>query len=218
MKVIRHYIEMSEDPPDDNWWGNRGDGFIMDNRDEPVVRIGGEPFECRYDFDYYQIANFICDPTRSLVCQVYAATDKVVADFWSFTGFVEHLAKALGLRIDNCPGNAMIVAYWTMFPRFLSFAEFRRWMGYCAYNNQVKEMPRVINNPFFYTDPNAAETRLLEIAQDSGCTYAIDLANEAASAETLAREIALLNHIHEGDASVESAHGRILLQIADVLA
>ncbi len=190
----------------------------MDNRNGPIVRIGDEPFECRYDFDYYQIANFICDPSRSFVHQIYAAKDKVIADFWSFTGFIEHLAKALGLRIDNSPGNAMLVAYWTMFPFFLSSAEFKRWMGHSAYNNQVKDMPRVINNPFFYSEPNAAETRLLEIAQDSGCTYAIDLANESASAETLAREISLLNHIHEGDAAVESAYGTILPQIADVLA
>ena len=37
MKVIRYYYEMVEDPSDDNWWGDRDDRFIMDNRGEPVV-------------------------------------------------------------------------------------------------------------------------------------------------------------------------------------
>ena len=90
-------------------------------------------------------------------------------------------------------------------------------MRICDFNVRHCDVPRVINNPFFYTDPNAAESRLLEIAQDSGCTYAIDLANEVASVGTLAREIARLNHIHEGDAAVESAYGIILPQVADVL-
>ena len=208
---------MVEAPPDDNWWGDRDDGFIMDNRSEPVVRIGGEPFECRYEFDSYEISNFICDPSRSFVRQVYAAQDKVVPEFWSFTGFVEHLAKALGLKVDNSPGNAMIVAYWTMFPHFLSLSEVKRRMEHSAYNNQVKGMTRVINNPFFYCDSNAAETRLLQIAEDCGCNYAVDLVNPYETAETLAREIALLNHIHEGDAAMEAAYGIILPQIADVL-
>ena len=213
MKVIRYYYEMTEDPPDDNWWGDRGDDFIMDNRQEPIVRIGGEPFECRYDFDYYEIANFICDPSRSFVRQVSAASEKEVSMFWSFDCFVVYLAKALGHKMDNSPGNAMLASYWTMFPRFLSSSEFD-----CgAYNNQAKGMARVINNPFFYCDPNAAETRLLQIAEDCGCSYAVDLANPYEDAETLAREIALLNHIHKGDAAVAAAYSKILPQISDIL-
>lgn len=149
--------------------------------------------------------------------QVYAAQNKVVSAFWSFTGFVEHLAKALGLKIDNLPGNAMIAAYWTTFPRFLSFSDFKRWMEHSVYNNQVKEMTRVINNPFFYCDPNAAETRLLQIAEDCGCSYAVDLVNPYEEAETLAREIALLNHIHGGDAAVSAAYDKILPQISGAL-
>ena len=71
----------------------------------------------------------------------------------------------------------------------------------------------MVNNPFFYADPHTSESRLLEIAHDGGCAYAVDLANPYESAETLSKEIALLNHIHEGDAAVAEAYQRIIEQV-----
>ena len=217
MKVIRYYNEVTEEPLDDNWWGDRQDGFIMDNRNEPVVRVGGEPFEFRYDYDYCQWAHFICDPSRSFVRQVYAARDMNMADFWSFAQFVDNLARALGYIMDDFPGNAMIASFWTMFPFFLALPDFKERMYCKAYNNQVTGIVRVLNNPFFYCSSNVSDSRLVEIAQDVGFTYAVDLANPCGSAEALAREIALLNHIHEGDATVAEVYDRLLPQIADVV-
>ena len=209
MRIINH-IETDTNPTfwdaDDKW---------MDNRNEPVVRIGGEVYESHYESDCH-LETYIADPRRSFVKPLYLELDKWVDGAGWLADFLACFLLDLGFDLVH-PTKAMIVAFWTMFPRFLSFVEFKRWMGHSAYNNQVKEMPRVINNPFFYSDSNAAETRLLEIAQDGGFTYAIDLAKESASAETLAREIARLNHIHEGDAAVESAYGIILPQVADVL-
>ena len=210
MRIINH-IETDATPTfwdyDDKW---------MDNRNEPVVRIGGEVFESHYEPEYNCYESYIVDPRRSLCRAVYARVSEYEAGAWQIADFLTCLLEDIGLR-TNSVTRASQVAFWTMFPHGVNRHLEKSYLRICDFNARHFDLPRVINNPFFYAEPNAAETRLLEIAQDSGCTYAIDLVNEAASAEILAREIALLNHIHEGDAAVESAYGIILPQIGDVL-
>ena len=211
MRIINH-IETDANPTfwdcDDKW---------MDNRNEPVVRIGDEVFECHYEPECNCHESYIVDPRRSLCRAVYARVSEFETGAWPIADFLICLLADIGLCVSSVT-RALQVAFWTMFPHGVNWHLEKSYLRICDFNAKHCDVPRVINNPFFYADPNASETRLLEIVQDSGCTYAIDLANEAASAETLAREIALLNHIHEGDATVESAYGRILLQIAGVLA
>ena len=209
MRIINH-TEADANPAfldDDEKW--------MDNRNEPIVRVGGEVYESHYESECH-LETYVADPRRSFVEPLYLNSSKWVDGAWWVTDFLACLFLDLGFGLAH-PTKAMIIAFWTMFPEGVSRHLYNSWRRIACFNHRHCDVPRVINNPFFYTDTNAAETRLLEIAQDSGCTYAIDLANEAASAETLAREIALLNHIHEGDVAVESAYGKILPQIADVL-
>ncbi len=211
MRIINH-IETDATP---TFWDDE-DKWI-DNRNEPVVRIGGEVFESHYSPEECYYESYIADPRRSFCRPVYENAEDYEPGDWQTADFFIHLVMDVGL-IACSSRMARQVAFWTMFPAFVEPHLSLSYLCNCDFKVRHLDVPRVINNPFFHADPGASETRLLEIAQDSGCTYAIDLANEAASAETLAREIALLNHIHEGDATVESAYGRILLQIAGVLA
>ena len=209
MRIINH-IETDTNPTfwdDDDKW--------MDNRNEPIVRIGGKVYESHYESDCH-LETYIADPRRSFVKPLYLKFDEWADGAGWLADFLACFLLDLGFDLVH-PTKAMIVAFWTMFPEEVSRNLSMSWWRIACFNPRHCDVPRVINNPFFYSDSNAAETRLLEIAQDGGCTYAIDLANETASAETLAREIALLNHIHEGDAAVEAAYGMILPQIADVL-
>ena len=209
MKIINH-IEEDSNPgflDDDEKW--------LDNRNEPIVRIGGEVFESHFAPEE-SLGTYIADPQRSFLRPLYHVVDKWREGAWQVAEFIVCLLLDLGFNLAH-PTKAMIVAFWTMFPEGVSSHLSMSWRRIACFNTRHRGILRVINNPFFYCDPNAAETRLLQIAEDSGCTYAVDLANPCASAETLALEIALLNHIHEGDTAVEAAHSMMLPQIVDVL-
>ena len=209
MRIINH---IEEDPAtafldDDEKW--------LDNRLEPIVRIGGEPFESHYESEFH-IETYIADPRRSFVKPLYQMSDKWVDGAWWVADFLACFLLDLGFNLSN-PTKAMSVAFWTMFPEGVSRHLSVSWRRIACFNRCHCEMPRVINNPFFYCDSNVAEKRLLQIVEDAGCTYAVDLANPYENAEALAREIALLNHIHEGDAAVGFAYGIILPQITDAV-
>lgn len=209
MKIINHIKEDTNPIFLDNaekW---------LDNRQEPIVRIGGEVFESHYESECH-LETYIADPRRSFVKPLYLASEKWADGAWQIADFLACFFLDLGLNLE-CPTKAMGSAFWTMFPECVSRHLFKSWRRNACFNVRYCEIPRVINNPFFYSAPNASETRLLQIAEDSGCTYAVDLANPYGNTETLAREIALLNHIHEGDSSIESTYNTILTQIADVL-
>ena len=210
MKIINH---IEEDPvvptflDDSKKW--------LDNRQEPIVRIGGEVFESHYR-DECKLETYITDPRRSFVRPLYHESKGWIEGLWPVAELLICFLRDLGFDLDH-PAKAMSVAFWTMFPECVWHHLSASWNRDNCFNSRHFDVVRVINNPFFYCDSNAAESRLLEIAQDGRCTYAIDLANETAPSETLAREIALLNHIHEGDAAVAAAYSKILPQISDIL-
>ena len=209
MRIINH-LEDDANPEfldDDEKW--------LDNRMEPIVRIGGEVFESHYE-DECQLETYIADPRRSFVKPLYQESEKWTEGAWQIADFLTCFLIDLGFNLER-PSKAMIVAFWTMFPEGVSRHLSMSWRRIACFNAHHCDVPRVINNPFFFCDTNAAETRLLQIAEDAGCTYVVDLANPYERAETLTREIALLNHIHEGDTVVSAAYNRLLPQITDVL-
>ena len=205
MRIINH-IEKDIAPvflDDEDKW--------IDNRTESVVRIGGEAFESHFEPEW-GIESFIVDPRRSLVRPVYARVCECAEGAWQVADFLSQLILDLGLDTE-CPDKAQQVAFWTMMPFGVSRHLTKSWLHIACYNERHPEVLRVVNNPFFYADPHTSESRLLEIAHDGGCAYAVDLANPYESAETLSKEIALLNHIHEGDAAVAEAYQRIIEQV-----
>ncbi len=205
MKIINH-IEEDRCPvllDDEDKW--------IDNRLEPVVRIGGEPFESHFEPEC-GIESFIVDPRRSLVRSVYARVDEYAEGAWQVADFLVQLIQDLGFDTE-CPDKAKQGAFWTMMPFGVSRHLEKSWLRIACYNARHTDVLRVINNPFYYADPNTSESRLMEIAHDGGCAYAVDPANPHESAETLSQEIALLNHIHEGDAAVAEAYLRIIEQV-----
>ena len=205
MKIINH-IEEDRCPvllDDEDKW--------IDNRMEPIVRVGGEPFESHFEPEF-GVESFIVDPRRSLVRPVYARVDEYAEGAWQVADFLVQLIQDLGFNTE-CPDKAKQVAFWTMMPFGVSRHLEKSWLHIACYNARHPEVLRVINNPFYYADSNTSESRLLEIAHDGVCSYAVDLANPCESAETLSQEIALLNHIHEGDAAVAEAYLRIIEQV-----
>ena len=109
------------------------------------------------------------------------------------------------------------VAFWTMFPDGVAEALAYRWKepGLLPKHGDAV---RVLNNPFFHKDPNANERRLVEIAEDNGLRFALDRIAVLPPPETLAREIALLNHGIRDPEKVEPIQSRLAASIAETMA
>lgn len=83
---------------------------------------------------------------------------------------------------------------------------------------KYRDAVRVLNNTFFHKNPNANERRLVEIAEDNGLRFALDRIAVLPPPETLAREIALLNHGIRNPEKVESVQSCLVASIAETMA
>ena len=108
MKIINH-IEEDVNPifldADEKW---------LDDRQEPIVRIGGEPFESHYESEFH-IETYIADPRRSFVKPLCQMSDKWVDGAWWVADSLACFLLDFGFNLSN-PTKAMSVAFWTMFP------------------------------------------------------------------------------------------------------
>lgn len=86
-----------------------------------------------------------------------------------------------------------------------------------CYLEKHGEAVRVLNNPFFYQDPNANDRRLVEIAEDNGLRFALDRIDVLPRPDVLAREIALLNHGFRDSRNVEPVCEKLTASIAETM-
>lgn len=171
------------------------DECFINNLNEAIVRFGEEPFKSYYtvEIDYYGYSAI--DPTRSFVNAVVKVMDEYAGEGnnWPANDAIHYLLRDLGFDERHLT-KADLVAFWTMFPRGVSEFLSEPYMELCCYNNPHGDVMRVINNPWFYKDPNAPERRLVEIAEVGGFRYAVDRACFIASPEVLGKELALLSY------------------------
>ena len=189
----------------------------LDNRIEPIIRCGGEPFKSCYDLDEFFYRCQIVDPRRSVAGTVIGfIADGLVDDLgWEECSMLAHLAFDLGIAF-NRPSLESDVAFWTMFPDGVAEAHTNRWKEPKLLAKH-REAVRVLNNPFFHKDPNANERRLVEIAEDNGLRFALDRIDVLPQPAALAREIALLNHGLRDPENVEMVREKLTVSIAETM-
>jgi hypothetical protein len=115
------------------------------------------------------------------------------------------------------PSREDVIAFWKMFPDVVVAALSKCYMKDSRFMGRHAEAIRVLNNPFFHKDPNANERRLVEIAEDNGLRFALDRIPVIPPPETLAREIALLNHGLRDPKNVEPVRARLAVSIAETM-
>lgn len=209
VKMISH-ISAEENPVyleawDENWF---------DNRAQPIVRHGGEVFQVHFKPEI-RMEIFTVDPRRSMVEPLWKAVDENDNPSVAVDDFLACFVSDIGLLPDrSCTASqAAQVAFHTMLPDVVAKRLAQSWMRLSCFLPQHRDIVRVVNNPFFYADAHVSEKQLLEIAQDSGCTYAVDRSVEIPSAEMLAHEIAIVNHIQDGKVAIAKAECEILQQV-----
>ena len=209
MKIISAF-DVDDDTPMD------ASDQEIDNRLDPVVRCGGEPFEYHYEFEFNQLLSFIVDPRRSLVRKVQAKIEEYEAGDWYASDFRYALLRSLGIEQPNV-GMAEQMAFLSMLPRSVSRCLATSYRHLCDFRNSYRHVSRVINNPFFYASPGSSESSLLEICEERGFSFSVDLTKEIPAPEVLAEEVSLLMHVAEGEDAVAAAKMRLLPEVAVVL-
>jgi hypothetical protein len=171
------------------------DDCFIDNLSEIIVRKGDEPFKSFFSVEWCYDGYSAIDPARSFVNAVVKVMDEYAGEGnnWPANDAIHYLLRDLGFDERHLT-KADLVAFWTMFPRGVSEFLSEPYMELCCYNNPYGDVMRVINNPWFYKDPNAPERRLVEIAEVGGFRYAVDRACFIASPEVLGKELALLSY------------------------
>lgn len=191
---------------------------FFDNLSEPVIRDGGEPFKSCYDVEVaYHVHNLV-DPSRSLAKGIFELLDREHNEktLWPLCDGLSRLCWDLGVDPYQPKRNDQLV-FWTMFPKGAAecFAEsYMKWNGFLERHRNVV---LVLNNPAFYADRNATERRLVEIAEDDGQRFALDRTKKLPTPETLAREIALLNHGFHHPERVAPLTARLATSIAETM-
>jgi len=170
------------------------DDCVLDNTQDPIVRTGSEPFASYYPVEWcYNVCHNI-DPSRSFVETALKAIDEQSSESnnWPASDAFYYLLHDLGVW-TNLFSVAEVVAFWTMFPRktaeFLALPYMKEQRFLNPHGNYI----RVLNNPFFYRDPNAPIKRLVEIAALDGFRYALDRACFIPCPCVIAKEISLLH-------------------------
>lgn len=209
MKLISTFLDWDDVPMD-------ASDQEIDNRRDPVVRCGGEPFEYHYEFEFNQLLSFIVDPRRSLVRKVQAKLDEYVGGDWYASDFCFALLRSLGIEKEKV-GMPEQMAFSAMLPNSVSRCLATSYRHICDFRNLYRNVSRVINNPFFYATPGASESRLLEICEECGFAFSVDMTKEIPPADVLAEEVALLVHVEDGDEAVEAAKKRLLPEVKHVL-
>ena len=193
------------------------DDCFLDNRQEPVVRIGGELFKSCYDIEWGCSRLHIIDPSRSLAAPILEILDWDNGEpNWMTYDCLSRLIADMGINRRH-PSREDAVAFWTFFPDGVSSVLSNSYMHDCSFNAKHADIARVLNNPFFYKDRNATERRLVAIAEDSGLRFALDRIFVIPSPEVLAREIALLNYGIRNPKKVESAQSNLVISIAETM-
>jgi len=211
MKVIFHHGYDAND-------GEQSYGAAdLVNLEEPIIRKGGIPFRNCYEIEEYCYREHIIDPSRSLVIPVLKLLDgNVWNPHWGVCRVLSVLIADMDVDSWN-PSLGDIIAFWTMFPDCVAEALSNCYMKDCSLLAKHADVVRVLNNPFFYKDPNANERRLVEIAEDNGLRFALDRISVIPPPETLAREIALLNHGIRDPENVESVRALLAASIAETM-
>ena len=211
MKVVFHCGY--DGKPIEDWYNE----CLLNNLSEPVIRAAGEPFKTCYDIEWcYHVYNLL-DPSRSIAnAVVKLSRDRQEGvPQWQSCDCILQLIRDFGLdRI--APSKNAIVAFWTIFP--MGTAEFLSdsYVKSGSFMNPHKNVVRVLNNPFFH-DTDASDRRLVEIAEDAGVRFALDRAKILPTPETLAKEIALLNHGVSNPEKVDEVATRLTSSIAAIM-
>ena len=194
------------------------DDCRIDNTNEPVVRVGGEPFTSYYDVEWFYYVKHVIDPARSLVKPIRALLecDRDATSLWPICDILSRLLRDLEFDLDH-PTETDIVRFRTMFPGEAAECLANSYMKRAAYINRCEGYVRVLNNPSFHAKRNASDRLLVEIATENGVRYALDRSKCIASPEALATEIALLNYGYTQPTKVSEAERRLALQIREVM-
>lgn len=194
------------------------DDCRIDNTNEPVVRVGGEPFTSYYDVEWFYYVKHVIDPARSLVKPIRALLecDRDATSLWPICDILSRLLRDLEFDLDH-PTETDIVRFRTMFPGEAAECLANSYMKRTAYINRCEGYVRVLNNPSFHAKRNASDRLLVEIATENGVRYALDRSRCIASPEALATEIALLNYGYTQPTKVSEAERRLALQIREVM-
>ena len=194
------------------------DDCFLDNLDAPVVRAGAEPFRSFYAVEWaYKCYNAI-DPSRSFVATVVQAMEERCSaeNNWPASDAIDYLLKDLGFDRYHLT-TADVVAFWTMFPKgtaeFLSLP----YMKLQDFNNPHGDIIRVLNNPFFYRDSNAAVRRLVEIGEVGGFRFALDRACFLPAPEVIAKELALLNYACNDPKKIDPVAAELAPTIGEIM-
>ena len=189
----------------------------FDNRAEPIIRRGGEAFKSCYDLEWCYHVCHVIDPARSLVIPILELMDWRSVDVsWAVCDTLSVLIADMKIKRWQ-PSREDIIAFWTMFPDGVAETLSESNMKDESYLERFGDVIRVLNNPFFHKDPNANERRLVEIAEDNGLRFALDRIAVIPPPETLAREIALLNHGLRDPENVEPVRARLVASIAETM-
>ena len=121
----------------------------------------------------------------------------------------------IGFKRDDLLPSAA-AAFGALFPNGTSAWFSDSYIGWPGMAQKTPGYSRVLNNPFFYRGRNAVDGKLVEIANESGSSFALDRTMFLPPPSVLAREIALITHGLSGIHAVEEAQRRLEPQIADV--
>ena len=199
--------------PDETWY----DDCFLDNREEPIIRKGGDPFKDCYDIEWSYHISHVVDPCRSLTHPVIKLLDGNYREtHWTACDCLSVLIADMEVN-RRYPSREDVIAFWTMFPDGVAEALSNSYMKDSRFMGRHAEAVRVLNNPFFHKDPNANERRLVEIAEDNGLRFALDRIAILPSPSVLAREIALLNHGLRDPKNVEPVRARLAASIAETM-
>ena len=190
----------------------------VDNRTQPIIRMGSEPFKSCYDLEWCYHVCHVIDPARSLAIPVLNMMDwKSTGVSWSVCDMLYVLISDMGINGRNL-SRTDIVAFWTMFPGAVAEALSESVANDESLLERYGDVVRVLNNPFFHKDRNATERRLVEIAEDNGLRFALDRISVIPTPEVLAREIALLNYgVREPPDVIDAVRERLTVSIAETM-
>lgn len=191
---------------------------VLDNREEPVLRAGGEPFKscCNTECGYYVC--HVVDPSRSLAKPVVDWVEgKTEEPSWVTYDTLSCLVADMDIRRRD-PAWGDIVAFHTLFPAGTADVFANSYAKDSTFQPKHNGAVRVLNNPWYHKNPNANERRLVEIAEEGGVRWALDRTRLIPTPEALAREIALLLFGIRAPKNVGPLRDRLAVSIAETMA
>ena len=189
---------------------------LFDNLSELVIREGGEPLKVCYDIEWcYHVYNLFA-PSKSIAAPVIRLLAETVDGnpVWRNCDCLLRLLMDYKINISN-PEKAERVFFRTVFPKGTAEYLGDSYVRLTGFLDKCPGVIRVLNNPLFHADPSATDKRLVEIATDDGVHFALDRIKTLPAPESLAREIALLNHGLKQPAVVEELTRGLTCSIAE---